>query len=383
MQRLLWSTLDDRAGEAVRLRALPLVALVLILTVAVLLGTASVALAGNEGGSTDPDRQDCEQCHGVPATQDTGPHLGYATTSMRCSVCHVVHRAPVPSIMLLPAATIKGTCNTCHDGTGGQGVYGAIAARSLTPQGEHSIDQTNVIPGGSALTGLETTRSFSGVNHTLSCDDCHNPHNADTVNPFRGERFRGGLGLILGYRYPDTAASSKLLKRRPAGAPSSIDEYGSDWCAGCHAGRMSGGAVVNHPVDTRAQNVNSFYFNRVALLASTNLTSTTVVGAMTDGAGFIPTNRAFLMPDPRTPQQTGHAPICQQCHEDSRNVGTLTSAGGDAATYTVTPSDFSVQYPGSDNPRFQNFPHETVNRRMLVETDDNLCLNCHLGNNLP
>ena len=30
-----------------------------------------------------------------------------------------------------------------------------------------------------------------------------------------------------------------------------------------------------------------------------------------------------------------------------------------------------------DNPPFQNFPHETMNERMLVETDDDLCTNCH------
>ena len=42
-------------------------------------------------------------------------------------------------------------------------------------------------------------------------------------------------------------------------------------------------------------------------------------------------NRGFLMPYPRTAQQDGHAPICQQCHEDSREVGSL-SANGMTAT---------------------------------------------------
>jgi hypothetical protein len=31
----------------------------------------------------------------------------------------------------------------------------------------------------------------------------------------------------------------------------------------------------------------------------------------------------------------------------------------------------------SGNPRFQNFPHETQNEHLLVETADDLCLNCH------
>ncbi|MDP2183037.1 MAG: cytochrome c3 family protein [Actinomycetota bacterium] len=37
----------------------------------------------------------------------------------------------------------------------------------------------------------------------------------------------------------------------------------------------------------------------------------------------------------------------------------------------------------TDNPRFQTFPHESVNRRLLVETYDNLCMNCHPTTSLP
>jgi predicted CXXCH cytochrome family protein len=37
----------------------------------------------------------------------------------------------------------------------------------------------------------------------------------------------------------------------------------------------------------------------------------------------------------------------------------------------------------TDNPRFQNFPHETANTRMLVETGDDLCTNCHPPAVLP
>jgi hypothetical protein len=45
----------------------------------------------------------------------------------------------------------------------------------------------------------------------------------------------------------------------------------------------------------------------------------------------------------------------------------------------VTATDGAVP---TNNPRFQTFPHETVNRRMLVETDDHLCLNCHPASRL-
>ena len=96
-------------------------------------------------------------------------------------------------------------------------------------------------------------------------------------------------------------------------------------------------------------------------------------------------NRGYLMPYPRTTGaggQDGHAPICQQCHEDSRNVGNLSPDGATArsAPMVITSEDGSST---TDNPRYQNFPHETVNRKMLVETGDNLCLNCHPSGMLP
>jgi hypothetical protein len=93
------------------------------------------------------------------------------------------------------------------------------------------------------------------------------------------------------------------------------------------------------------------------------------------------------MPYPRTEDQSGHAPICQQCHEDSRSIGTLEELspgvyGGDAADAIIAINS-ADGFVSSDNPRFQNFPHETLNNRMLVENDDDLCLNCHPMSQLP
>ena len=87
-------------------------------------------------------------------------------------------------------------------------------------------------------------------------------------------------------------------------------------------------------------------------------------------------NLGFLMPDPRTPLQQGHLPLCQQCHSNSRSVGSI----GAATPFIVTAPDGTNS---SDNPRFQTFPHETVNPSMLVESGDDLCLNCHPAANLP
>ncbi|MDP2299599.1 MAG: cytochrome c3 family protein, partial [Actinomycetota bacterium] len=68
-------------------------------------------------------------------------------------------------------------------------------------------------------------------------------------------------------------------------------------------------------------------------------------------------------------------------HEDSRTVGEP-GAVMPAEVYRYGDGRTSGD-AGTDNPLFQNFPHETQNRFMLVETDDDLCLNCHSVSSLP
>jgi hypothetical protein len=110
---------------------------------------------------TDPDpTAPCTTCHGLESDVEsptvaptrTGPHGGYNTGTSKCATCHSVHTAPAGSVLLLPAATIISTCNTCHDGTGGGGVYGVI--RRVTgkkPSGHRvgfSLNGQITVPGG-------------------------------------------------------------------------------------------------------------------------------------------------------------------------------------------------------------------------------------------
>jgi predicted CXXCH cytochrome family protein len=372
-----------------------------VLTLAALLLSAGVAYAYDEpnnapehhteycatchrgltGGSTDCASGGCHAMHGSPdVTSGKGPHGLYATTSDRCSTCHTLHDAG--GSKLLARATVSGSCFTCHDGTGGKGVYGAIKARTgIEPAGAHRIDTSTVVPGGNATTGGDGTMPFKGPGSTLTCDDCHSPHDSNTVAPFKVERWRNTysniyIAIMPGLNYRG-ALTNRLLRKNPGGSATSVAEYGADWCAACHQGRMSGGTVINHPVDRVGGSVTSvFTYSNVALLSSDSLTSVTTTGTM---AG---TNRGYLMPFPRTAQQGDHAPICQQCHEDARDVGTLSADGAsaDAASFVITTPDGST---ASDNPRFQNFPHETTLDKLLVETDDDLCLNCHPPAALP
>ncbi|MCE5204428.1 MAG: cytochrome c3 family protein [Actinomycetia bacterium] len=374
-----------------------------------------------QGGFFGPNPDDsCVNCHATPPYDGNapgfafddwkGPHGNYTASTTKCRVCHSVHNAPAGGVLLLAGATVTDTCFTCHDGTGGWGVYGTIKARTgVDPQdrdpatggaAHRMIEPTSTIPGGDSATGGDATRMFSGTGGVLACNDCHSVHGAQTVGAFKGDRIRVRAN-------EPSPATDRLLKKRPTGASSETTAYGSDWCAGCHAGRMSGGVVENHPVDAGP---GAFTYSQVAILATEAPTATTIFGPL----GGVPYdwtysssehwvdqpsnsgNRGYLMPWPRTPEQGAHKPICQQCHEDSRNAGALDATGtiGDAAPARIVSPD-SVTWDGStwvtttaDNPRFQNFPHETVNDYMLVEgspttSGDDLCMNCHPQGQLP
>lgn len=335
-----------------------------------------VALAYDETTSTIPafSEANCGGCHEPYLTVGSGVHGNYTTTTTKCNECHSVHGAPASGQLLLPGATITATCFTCHDGTQGRGVYGAIAARGLTVSARHRTETTSVVPGGDANTGGAKSMSFGGAGGTLTCTDCHSPHGSQIVTAFPGDRRRisGMPPLTL----------TRLLKQKPGGTATATVEYGSDWCISCHQGRNSGlSAVHNHPADSLATTSVPFTYGRAAISVSDSASSVTTYGAIGG------TNRGYLMVFPRTAQQAGHKPICQQCHEDNRYVGDLVSNGtqSDPATWTGATNDGST---ASDNPRFGNFPHETTGYRMLVEATstayyDDLCLNCHPVQQLP
>lgn len=322
---------------------------------------------------SDPNASaECYGCHlaggGASTTSyaGQGPHDGFTNSSNRCQACHVLHGADGNGRALLPAATIKATCETCHDGTGGRGVYGAIYQRTgQQPKGMHRCETTRTVPGGDAATGGSSVATFTGSNYTLTCTDCHNPHDRNTVAAFPGDRRR--INYTAGRESWQVTNSTRLLKQQPTGATSPVTEYGSDWCAACHKGRTAGGLMDNHPVDLRSTRANAFIYRELNVIGADTTTSSEATGSLGGS------NRGYLILDPRTSRQGTHAPICQQCHEDSRNPGNLIGTTADPETFTVSVDGTLA----ASNPRFQNFPHETVNEGLLVETYDNLCLNCH------
>ena len=294
-------------------------------------------------------------------------------------------------------------------------MYGAIQARTGAPAaGGHDIESTNIVPGGDPATGGSSTATvFRGPSGNLTCSDCHSPHDSNTVQPFTGERIR-----IRAHEAP--VYSSKLLKKQPTGASASTDVYGSDWCAACHDGRTSGGAVHNHPVETKTTRPADFYYyNNLATyrtagyptdrqyegggpvaLNNTSASMGAVGNLMVWGNGTHPTTTSpvyleanihsspWLMAYPRSTLHSAQAPICQQCHEDSRECGDVSADG--TTVNIVRDGLWGVDADGGQdhatflpNPRFQNFPHETQNALLLVETGDDLCMNCHPTGKLP
>ena len=362
--------------------ALPIVGLA-TLTALVL---AVPALAFDELADDHPlsGTRDCFQCHSIVGTETSqtvdpasreaphlrkGPHGGYNTTTSKCSTCHTVHNAAAGGTKLLPAATIRATCETCHDGTGGKGVYGVIKARtgfdpSTDPGGSaHRIEiaGNSSIPGGSPGGGVREA-TFSGPGGTLTCSDCHSPHDGNTVEPFLGDRLRASLTSDTAY---PTAETNKLLKTQPTSGDRTVAVYGGAWCASCHQGHDPINAV-NHPVHL----ADTYYYNNVARYVDNAGTPGYELGRLGQS------NAGYVLPD----WPVGYEPICQQCHEDVRRVGRITPRVLDASeAFTVTAPDGTVV---TDNPRFQTFPHESEAPAFLivdtgVDGMDALCLNCH------
>jgi hypothetical protein len=346
----------------------PLAAIALV----VYLAFASHAMAFDETHKY-PNPGDCIACHGGAVNPIypsgvalQGPHAGYTTQSRTCNGCHSTHAATVDGYAMLPGPTITATCELCHDGTGGHGVYGVLAARGLTVASGHRTETNFTVPGGDESTGGTATIEFAGAGSTLTCSDCHSTHGADIVRPFTTERPRNAS---------DTAGSvsSEMLKRMPTGAVAPTADYGSEWCGGCHAGRVSGShSTFNHPVDSVAAS-GAFTYQRLQVVTAAN-SLTTTYGAL-GGSNF-----GYVMPYPRTARQAGHAPICQQCHGDPRSVGDIsTGTIAPSEVFRVTSADGVV---ASDNPRFQIFPHESAYPSLLIETGNDLCTNCHYGSQL-
>jgi len=375
-----------------------------IVALAIVAFNATTALAYQESAaSMNPSATasfTCPDCHGLESGIDSptvaprsvpstwtwdseagtdvgtrkGPHGGYTPGTQKCQTCHTIHNAAYGAA-LLPEATIADTCFTCHDGTGGGGVYGVIQQRTgLPPAASHyiGVDSLNAtgtvtVPGGDQATGGSIETTFTGENGALTCTDCHSPHNSNTVAPFVGDRRRSVTDTTT-----VATATNRLLKIRPTTSTTTMTVYGSGWCASCHKGsHKSGGPGTSHSVETSDTLRN---YSKVVKLSGLN-TSITAAGQGSLGGD----NFGYIMPDTvlGTGGHSGEQPICQQCHEDARSVGAANGAVDQFEVDTTQQFVAPVDGISAGNPTFQNFPHESENGGLLIETGSNLCDNCH------
>lgn len=319
-------------------------------------------------GDTGP--WSCDACHatageGTPR-DGSGPHRNYSASTNKCALCHTVHKSPASSVLLLQAATITDSCEVCHDGTGGIGVYTTIDAFGGVVAAEHTCEVTTTVPGGSS-----TLVSMMG------CGSCHSVHGADTVEPFLRD---SGAAFNIGF-----VVSSCLLRDNPNGAaPGTYPEYGAKWCASCHDQRHSDSAMaLNHPVESSP---TWGYGDVTSTVLPTSYTYNSDFTSVATGMGR--TNGAYLMsPVPASGDGRVEArrdPLCQQCHEDARTV-TDPFHGDYVHRDAPPPGDpwYNPYLPAPVNPEFLTFPHQTTNANLLLETDDDLCMNCHDVTTLP
>lgn len=209
-----------------------------------------------------------------------GPHSGYATTTIKCAVCHSVHRA---GGKLLNEGS---ACSYCHTSAshGGGAVASDLISWDVANQGPHSSRCTN--------------------------DDCHGgPHGVGSST------YDGAASRLITAKADTNIASDLAANGLPAstmntwsGAGRAIGTGGLCSRAGCHTNSMFG-VVTAGAENTRTVGVDkSVTGHRVIAAATTNWNA--------NGTDF---------PTTKTNLTIAFKPVeyCNSCHDlaDDNNAG--------------------------------------------------------------
>jgi hypothetical protein len=296
------------------------IALVAFLAVFVVMMTASLAYADTfsdyAGWSTAGD-------NGTVPT----PHKGFQTTTVKCAVCHAVHKGTDGGEALL-RDTITGACEYCHI--------------------SNFIGNFKIYNGATSnYSGLDLTTAHNGSTGA-ACVDCHAVH---------------GAGTITNANFTDV--TSKILKSAPGigvqtGLPASYavssgtvrDGVITSFCTGCHpyyqdayngtaAGSFGVGTYQSHimgAANASYLNGSASYTGRVANVASS---------------------------------------YCRSCHDAGATGESATNAPGDAYSSSSNFPHFT-----SGNSRFLSaalYDGATV-EGVTNASADGVCLKCHSWN---
>ena len=152
--------------------------------------------------------------------QGTSPHGGYATSTVKCSVCHAVHNAAAADRggEILLASSAADACNYCH--VGGAGGYVQV----------YNGDPNNY--AGTDLPNAHNAFEVAGVQQGVTCSKCHQVHAADqamTSNAYLTTKLLRGAKTYTAVPSPNYDPVAQ--------APQSTDDSNTaltKWCAGCH-----------------------------------------------------------------------------------------------------------------------------------------------------
>lgn len=281
-------------------------------------------------------------------------HGPYSATSDACNDCHTIHEANADKLLL--AASVRDTCAYCHEETGGfwADSFPTVYSSQFTAGAIHRSDSAAVDIENPDRHGTSTA-PIDGVN--FSCASCHSPHGQNVVAGFASDTTSASRSKMLRQAGGEYALGSAGVQYDLKGMGEIDDtEYATLWCADCHDSADTG-EHTNHPAWTNSASANYDDLN---------------IGGQNDSYVMTPSYSAAEVTSPLT--YSSQNLICQSCHEDSREV---------TAAFDVTNPTSAYAYYPTDNPKAKEFPHSTENASMLVETGDDLCLNCHDLGALP
>lgn len=172
----------------------------------------------------------------VPSPSDI--HGPYSMTTSACAVCHRIHTAQAPSLLIKGSQSTL--CFLCHNGTGASTDVQAQYADPLVPV---NVPAKREYYSHDALAPSTNTKSalneFGGVSNRKSqCSNCHNAHEASTadgVQTTTGWTAPGQLAGVSGASVVNGAAGAAPTYTFLNGATDVLTrEY--QLCFKCHSG---------------------------------------------------------------------------------------------------------------------------------------------------
>jgi hypothetical protein len=299
--------------------------------------TASVAYANTTSayaGWTDPL---------VVAAQNgiATPHKGFTTTTIKCAVCHAVHKGDAGGEALLPGTMIT-ACEYCHISN----FIGNIKIYAGNPTNYSSVADLNTAHSG---------------NYNASCTACHSVHGGNTITTpgiasVTAKILRNNAGS--GLQGTDVALTHQQVLPNATPVTSWTDFANTS----NRDGVISAFCTQCHPYFQGA-------YNGEIQLADTNVYQSHVMKANTNAYGN--TSAAAAVAGDKVAD--ADSTYCRSCH-----------MAGEA--------NVSGTLPVNTYQSNSNFPHYTPNRpRFLVSAAysgaapedftvsriDGVCLNCH------